>query len=270
MTDRTDEMTEPPSSGRIFRARHRVRLGDVSPSGRMRLDAVARHLQDVATDDSRDAALVDADAWVVRRTSVLLRRSPVYQQELDVSTWCAAIGSHWALRRTRFTDAVSGTALVDTATVWVKIDGTTMRPARVGDGFRALYGESAGGRTMSARLVHDAPTAGGSGALAHSPWRLRFSDFDALGHVNNASGWEAVEEVMAAHRDLRPGPGVVLRAEVEHRRAIEPGAEVSMLTRRRAEGVDVWLTDRGLLDGEPGDRESVLLSARVRRADVAG
>ncbi|MFM2113860.1 MAG: hypothetical protein RL643_818, partial [Actinomycetota bacterium] len=31
-----------------------MRLGDVTPKGRLRLDATARYLQDIATDDALD------------------------------------------------------------------------------------------------------------------------------------------------------------------------------------------------------------------------
>lgn len=237
----------------MFRSVHRVRLGDVSPAGRMRLDAVARHLQDVATDDSRDAGLVGADAWVVRRTTLAVHRFPVYQQPVAVATWCGAIGSHWAQRRTRFADPETGEVLVDAATLWVKIDGTTMRPARVGADFVELYGVAAGERKVSAKLSHGDPDPDDP-EIVTAVWPLRFADFDALGHVNNAAGWESVEEALAVHRDARAlDEDTLVVAEVEHRRAIEPGAEVSMLTRRRAGGIELWLTDRG----------AVALSARV-------
>ena len=45
-----------------------MRLGDVDPSGRLRLDAIARYLQDVASDDAADAGL--DTGWVARRTLI--------------------------------------------------------------------------------------------------------------------------------------------------------------------------------------------------------
>ena len=62
-----------------------------------------------------------------------------------------------------------------------------------------------------------------------SPWPLRFTDFDVLGHVNNAACWQIVEEALAARRDLR----APLRAEVQHRTAIERGATVEVHGGRR-------------------------------------
>ena len=40
-----------PTTGRTFAAERRVRLSDIDAHGRVRLDSVARFLQDVAIDD---------------------------------------------------------------------------------------------------------------------------------------------------------------------------------------------------------------------------
>jgi acyl-ACP thioesterase len=68
---------------------------------------------------------------------------------------------------------------------------------------------------------------------------LRFTDFDALGHVNNAAAWEAVEEQLAARRHLR----APLEAIVEHRLPIERGDEVRQVVADAAGGgMALWLT----------------------------
>jgi acyl-ACP thioesterase len=84
---------------------------------------------------------------------------------------------------------------------------------------------------------------------AAAPWPLRFTDFDALGHVNNAAAWAAVEHVLTEHRELRPP----LLAALEHRRPIERDTPVRLATAAAPEGVDLWLIDaRGapLVSGE--------------------
>ena len=83
----------------MFEGVRRVRLGDVGPHGRLRLDAVARYLQDLSADDTADSALEDAQAWVVRKTVIEVRRSPRYLEPLRLATWCSGTGSHWAERR---------------------------------------------------------------------------------------------------------------------------------------------------------------------------
>ena len=51
------EITEQPTSGRIFETGRRIRLADVDPTGRCRLDALVRHLQDIARDDAADSTM---------------------------------------------------------------------------------------------------------------------------------------------------------------------------------------------------------------------
>ena len=69
-------MVPLPDVGRRFSPCRRVRLGDASPGGRLRLDAVARYLQDVANDDAEDAGLANPASWVVRRTTIEVRPRP--------------------------------------------------------------------------------------------------------------------------------------------------------------------------------------------------
>ncbi|MEO7429416.1 MAG: acyl-ACP thioesterase domain-containing protein, partial [Acidimicrobiales bacterium] len=204
------ELVPRPATGRVFEEARRVRLGDVSPGGRLRLDAATRYLQDLSADDTADAALPDAESWVVRKTVIEVRAFPRYLEPLELATWCSGTGSHWAERRISMVGE-AGSA-VEAATTWVHVDQTTGRPKRVPESFHALYGEASGGRRMKARLEHPDPPSG----ARPLPWALRFSDFDVLSHVNNAAYWEAVEEALSSRRELR----APLRAEVEHRTAV--------------------------------------------------
>jgi acyl-ACP thioesterase len=226
-----------PSVGRVFEEARRVRLADVSPAGRLRLDAATRYLQDLSADDTAAAALPDAEAWVVRRTVIEVRQFPRYLEALELATWCSGIGSHYAERRISVVGERGGA--VEAATTWVHVDQATGRPKRVPDGFADLYGEAADGRRIKARLSHDDPAGDG---VERAPWPLRFTDFDVLDHVNNAAYWEAVEETLASHRDLR----APLRAELEHRSAVERHASVDRCHRRDPDGaLRVWLVADG-------------------------
>jgi acyl-ACP thioesterase len=226
------DLVPPPTEGRRFTSSRRVRLGDASPAGRLRLDALVRYAQDIARDDSRDADLRDADAWVVRRTVVEVSRFPVYDEELRLTTWCSGVGPRWADRRTSVVGADGG--LVEMVTLWVAVDPASGRPRVLGPDFAARYGLAARGRVVSARLHHGRPAADATGAA----WPLRFTDFDVLGHVNNAAYWEPVEEVLATRRDLR----APLFAELEHQQAAELGAAPSLLRHDGGDGsVALWL-----------------------------
>ena len=211
------EMASRSSVGREFTARRRVRLGDATPNGRLRLDALARYLQDVSNDDTRVSEWSDPHWWVVRRTVVDVHEFPKYMEEIDLVTWCGGLGSHWAERRTQLL-ALDGRVLVDAAALWVHIDQDTMQPSRVPDDVVETLTESSGGRVVGARLLLRDKLFDAARATS-SPWPLRFSDYDAVGHMNNAAYWEIVEEHLAEHRDLR----APLRAVVEHVVQVDPG-----------------------------------------------
>ncbi|MBV8451206.1 MAG: hypothetical protein JOZ29_02895, partial [Deltaproteobacteria bacterium] len=73
----------------------------VNARGRLRLDALARHLQDVATEDTRDAGIGDPrTSWVVRRTAVHAGRWPRYLDRVSLASFCSGLGPRWAERRT--------------------------------------------------------------------------------------------------------------------------------------------------------------------------
>jgi acyl-ACP thioesterase len=239
--DADDHLVPLPVAGRTFSRSRRVRLGDVSPNGRLRLDALARFVQDVSNDDTVDAGLRDDMAWVVRRTVVEVHAEAALREELTLTTFCGGLGGRWAERRVSIRGEHG--AHIETATLWVHLDMATGRPTPLPQQFHELYDEAAGGRKVRAKLRHPAPPAGtgesGPGVSSAS-WPLRFVDFDVMDHVNNAVAWEALEEERAGRRHLR----APVRAEVEYRDAIERGDDVlRMAVEHQGGGLSVWLVD---------------------------
>lgn len=230
------EFPAVPGTGRVFRATRRVRLGDVTPRGRLRLDAAVRYLQDIAHDDAREAAYADRDGWVVRRTAVRVHKFPVFQEPLSLQTWCSGLGSHWAERSTVIEGERGGR--IEAAAVWVHVDLATMAPAKLAADFLAVAGPAAGGRKVGARvMLRGRPAANET----RHPWPLRFSDMDALGHMNNAAYWEAVEEWLGAHRDLRAPLDVVL----EHLAPVHAEHEVATVVREADDHTMIWHESAG-------------------------
>ena len=170
------ELLDRPIDGRVFTHTARVRLGDVDASGLLRFDAIARMLQDVATDDATDAQLDRRFGWLVRRTMIVVTEPARLGETLEVSTWCTATGRAWAERRTQLVGARG--ALIDAVGLWVQVEADTGRPARLANDFIDAYESAAGSRTVSARL--SIPDIGGEPVGA---WTVRATDILSLIHI---------------------------------------------------------------------------------------
>jgi acyl-ACP thioesterase len=230
-----------PVSGRVYTTRRIVRSTDVVPSGRLRLDALARYLQTAAEDDLADSGLTEPVVWLVRRCEIRIGALPAMGERLRLATFCSGTGPRWAERTTTLSAADGGAPLVQASAVWAAVAAADGRPVPLSADFLTVYGESAGGRVVSARLSHPRPAtavAGGNGSAIASPprgWPLRAADFDTAGHVNNAVHWAVVEDELAASGWL---PSV---AEIEYHRAIVPGCTPQVVTDRREGETVLWL-----------------------------
>jgi acyl-ACP thioesterase len=212
------ELVAPPERGRVYKQDARVGVSDSAPDGRARLDAIARWLQEAAFGDVVDAGLQDEGSWVARRCRIRVQRFPAFWEPLTVATFCSGLGPLWAERRTTVTGGQGGR--VEAVALWVHLDSRTGRPRPLGDEVESLYGPSARGRTVKARLRHPPPPASAQVA----PWSFRAADLDPFGHVNNAVYWEVVEE------ELRGRPVTSFDAEVEHRAPADAGPAERLAT----------------------------------------
>jgi acyl-ACP thioesterase len=229
--------------GRVFTAPRTVHSSDVTPDGRLRFDALARYLAGAAEDDIADAGWRAPYDWLLRRCTVSVRDYPRRGARYRLATFCSATGPRWAERTTTLTGPDGD--LVQTTAVWVAIARATGQPCPLGPEFHRLYGDSAEGRRVSARLFHPPP---GPSAPARD-WPLRASDFDPAGHVSNTVHWQAVEDVLA-RLDWLPAS-----AELEYHRPVLPGHEPRLVTELTPGQASLWLLN-GL---------QVLASARLTR-----
>jgi acyl-ACP thioesterase len=221
-----------PAHGRVFAASRTVRSTDVTPAGRLRLDGLARYLQDVAEDDLADAGWSEPYDWLVRRVAVLARGYPVHGEPVRLRTFCSAIGPRWAERTT--TLAGSAGDIMQARAVWAAVARADGRPAPLGTAFQRIYAASSEGGSVSARLSHPGPPPSDG---ASAPWPLRATDFDTAGHVNNSIHWAAIEDILA-------GPGLdwlPASAELEYRRPILPGHDPYLITSRAGDDLWAWL-----------------------------
>jgi acyl-ACP thioesterase len=229
------ELVPLPSAGRTFAARRRVRLSDADSHGRLRLDAIARYLQDVATDDVHETGWGAPDHfWLVRRSLIQQLRPFAIEETVELTTWASGAGSSSAARRTTLAGERGG--LIEAESVWVHL-GRELRPERM-DGRFEIYGPSANGRKITPRLeLPDLPED-----AERSAWPLRYCDLDVLGHVNNAAYWEAIEEAAARHELSLAQP---LEAVLEFRQPLDLSDEIELLFAQRENGFGVALAAAG-------------------------
>jgi acyl-ACP thioesterase len=224
------ELLEWSREGRRYSSRRTVRLGDVDPEGELRLDAIGRYLQDIASDDAVGAGLPNALGWVVRRTLVRVTEPALAGEQVELTTYCTGAGRSWAERRT--TIRTERGAVIDGVSLWVQVDVATGRPARLGAAFAGIYGSAAAGRQVSSKL--SLPGRPSDGAVVERPWRFRRTDLDQFGHVNNAAQLALVEERLA------PG-GRRGTVEIEYLGAADAGTSYDVV----AAGRQIWLVPSG-------------------------
>jgi acyl-ACP thioesterase len=235
---------------RTFPGRRTVRLGDVNGGGRLRLDAIARYLQDVATDDAVDAGL--ADGWVLRRVALRIHGFPQFREEVDLLTWCSGVAASAAERCT--TLAVDGRVLVEAVALWVFV-GPDGRPTRLDRGRFAVYGVATE-RRISTRLHLDDGPDPDAPDVRRRDWPLRASDIDVLEHVNNAVSLAALEDALRDEGRAEAAPPWTV--EAEYRAPIDPDERPVL----------VWTTSTdGVLTGALRCADSARSTFRIRGSD---
>ena len=211
-----EPLVPQPASGRIFRSGTGIRLSDMDATGRLRLDAVARYLQDAATDDVEETGWgAPEHLWVLRSIRIDAVRPFLADRRVEVATWGSGFSGLAAARRWSLVGDHGGSIEVDS--VWIHL-GPDARPARIGSGFDE-YAQAAAGRAASTRLTLPQPPAD----TPRVSWPLRVTDVDVLGHVNNAAYWHAVEDCLPGTvLDLR----APLRARLDYRHPIDLDEDV--------------------------------------------
>src|SRR3990172_4608821 len=102
-TREMESLVPIPEHGRTFSSQRRVRLSDMDARGRLRLDAVARYLQDVAIEDVDETGWgLPEHLWFIRRIRIDVVAPFLDDRDVELVTWCSGIapvaaGRRWAL-----------------------------------------------------------------------------------------------------------------------------------------------------------------------------
>ncbi|MFZ0387312.1 MAG: acyl-ACP thioesterase domain-containing protein [Solirubrobacteraceae bacterium] len=247
-------MTEPsrailprPDGVRAFDGPGSAGIADCTPSGRVRLDALARWLQDIAYADVLDAGLESVAVWVVRRTRIRVNRWPRFAERFELTTFCSGLGRMWAERRTDVVRSGAEAPDVEAVSLWVHLHPERRLPFPLTETEVSAYSGPEAQRRVTARLRHPLPPAScGVG----SEWRFRATESDLADHINNAAYWQPLEEELL-QRDAEPGP---VDIELEYRAPAQPGVK-----RWLAEGEARWIVGGGQAGGEAELHASFLL-----------
>jgi acyl-ACP thioesterase len=221
---------------RAFSQRRQPGFADCAPSGRVRVDALADWLQDIAYADVEDAGLERAAVWVVRRTRIRVNRFPRFGERFALTTFCSGLGRMWAERRTDIVVADGDRTAepdVEAVSIWVHLDVEHWRPSPLTDAELTTYGGALPSRRVSARLRHPVPAQVAGGRL----WTFRATECDIADHINNAAYWQPLEEELLT--GVAPDPEQ-LDVEIEYRTPAQPGVK-----RVLTEGPYRWIVGEG-------------------------
>jgi acyl-CoA thioesterase FadM len=221
--------TETGAALRRFEGSFRVRFDEAGPDGLLRASGHVRYLQDLAWQHSEAAGFDRAWyrerglVWLVRAVDLSIVGSAAFGDALRASTRVAGWRRFWARRESEV--RLGGSAPGDLRPVaragidWVLLDDAG-RPTRVPKEIEALAEPGTTFTPIRVGLPGSPATA-----LLHRS-RVRPQDLDPMGHVNNASYLDYVEEAL-----LPVTPPIVRvvprRIRLEYVRPALPGAELT-------------------------------------------
>ena len=227
-----------------FEATYRIRAADSGADSRVRLDAMARYLQDIAADMIEASDFHRTDPfWILRRVIIDVHRPIVAPGDVRVSRWCNATSTRWITMRQTIEGvpepapdgrAAGEPGLVETESFCIKVN-LEGGMSRISDEALASLNATVDETRLRWRAMNSAEVPADASTTGFA---ARASDIDMFGHVNNAIYWQIVETEIGDHRDLIDAPH---RAVVEYLRAIPPATDVAVRIHRDADRLGFWV-----------------------------
>jgi acyl-ACP thioesterase len=242
MTMDKELMPVPDGHAAVFDREWPVRVADIDRTGRLRLDAAARHIQDVGQDYMHELGFDDSHPlWIVRRNVIDVIRPIEFQDMLRLRLWCSGTSNRWCQMRVRIDGRNGG--LMESEAFWININRDTEMPSRMSDDFLAQLRRT----TDVDRLRWKAYLTPGARDDAEQirEYPVRFTDIDLFDHMNNAVYWSVVKDYLSATSELLRG---WLRVIIEHEAPVALGDKLEILAHVHPAGsTDLFgptLTDR--------------------------
>jgi len=168
----------------------RVRHYECDAYGHVNHATYLRYMQETAFDASAavgyDLPAYEAlgRTWLVHGTEINFLRPLTYGQTVVVRTWVEDFRRATSRRRYELRDRAAGELVAEAHTDWIFLDTATLRPAAIPPEMIAAFAP-AGLPKASPRdpFPEQPPPPPGMYQMRR---RVRWSDLDAVGHVNNA------------------------------------------------------------------------------------
>lgn len=160
---------------------------ELDPRGHARLTTIANYFQEIAYHHANDlgfgyeAMKTRHTMWLLSRLRIKMLRYPVWNEEITVETWPSGVDKLFAVRDFRVTDH-SGMEVGTASSCWLIVDLDSHRPLRPMAELERyasiVYGPPVFGSYPEKINLHDQ-------LLEVDRHRVKFSDLDIVGHVNN-------------------------------------------------------------------------------------
>ena len=173
-----------------------VRFAAIDASDSMSLSAVFNFFQEAAISHAHQLGVGRADmaqanqVWILSRMSVLVERRPAYGEIVRVRTWPRGGEKLFALRDFDISGA-DGKAAVRARSCWIIIDLEKRRPLRPQAVMDRLP-QNEGLDSLPAAIGLEANPS----LHKNTERRVRYSDIDYNGHVNNVSYIRWIEDAV--------------------------------------------------------------------------
>jgi acyl-ACP thioesterase len=216
-------MPVPDPHPDVFDRQWPLRVADIDATGRLRLDAACRHIQDIGQDQLRELGFEETHPlWIVRRTMVDLIRPIEFQDMLRLRRWCSGTSNRWCEMRVRVDGRRGG--LIESEAFWININRETQGPARIADDFIAGLQKTTDVNRLRWKAYLKPESRDTADNIREFP--IRFTDIDLFDHVNNSVYWSVVEDYLSATPELLRGP---TRVTIEHEAPVAAGDKLEIV-----------------------------------------